>query len=205
MIRAVSVRARLLVARHGESEWNAAGRWQGQADPPLSGRGREQAARAARGASGLIERIVASDLQRAAETARIVAAHLELEVSLLPQLRERHVGSWSGLTMPEVEARWPGWVAAGRKAEDAEPDDALWERVVAGLVHAAAPGGRALVVAHGGVIALLERRLGDPRGKVHNLEARWLDVLVDGSLTLGSRLRLDAEEAAAPTSERAAE
>lgn len=205
MIRAVPSRARLLVTRHGESEWNAAGRWQGQADPPLSDRGREQATRAARAARGLVERVVASDLQRAAETARIVAAHLELEVSLLQELRERDVGSWSGLTMTEVEARWPGWIAAGRKAEDAEHDDALWERVIVGLEHAAAPGGRALVVAHGGVIALLERRLGDPRGKVHNLEARWIDVRVDGTLTLGSRVRLDAHEAAAPKAERAAE
>ncbi len=188
----VTTRARLLVTRHGESEWNAAGRWQGQADPPLTSRGREQAARAARAAHGLVDRVVASDLQRAAETARIVAAHLAVEVSFAVELRERDVGPWSGLTIAEVEAGWPGWVAAGRRPDEAEQDDAMWTRVVAGLMRAAEPGGRAMVVAHGGVIALLERRLGDARGKVHNLEARWIEVGDDATLVLGARIRLDA-------------
>jgi broad specificity phosphatase PhoE len=189
------IRARLLVTRHGESEWNAAGRWQGHADPPLTARGREQAERAARAARGLVERVVASDLQRAAETARIVGAHLALEVAIVAALRERDVGSWSGLTMAEVEARWPGWVSDGRRPDDAEQDEPMWERIVAGFRTAAEARGTALVVAHGGVISLLERRLGDPRGKVHNLEARWLEVRDDGGLALGDRIRLDADPA----------
>ena len=188
-------RAHLLLTRHGESEWNALGRWQGQADPPLTARGREQAERAARAARHLVERVVASDLARAAETAHIVARHLGVEPTLVPDLRERDVGPWSGLTMPEVEARWPGYVAAGRKPEGAEQDDALWLRVERGLIRAAESGGRALVVAHGGVIALLERKLGDPRGKIHNLEARWVEVHAEAELVLGARLRLDEHTA----------
>lgn len=190
-------RARLLVTRHGESEWNALGRWQGQADPPLTDRGRAQAERAARAVRGVVERVVGSDLLRAAETARIVARHLGVEVELDPLLRERDVGPWSGLTMAEVEARWPGYVAAGRKPEGAEQDDALWVRVERGLLRAAEATSPALVVAHGGIIALLERRLGDVRGKIHNLEARWVEVHDDATLVLGARLRLD-EHAAAP-------
>src|ERR1700680_1413671 len=69
---------RLLLVRHGESTWNADGRWQGQADPPLTERGRLQASLAAQ-ALGSIDAIASSDLERAAETASIIAARLGLE------------------------------------------------------------------------------------------------------------------------------
>ncbi len=187
---------RLLVTRHGESEWNAAGRWQGQADPPLTPRGREQAARAALAARGLVRRVVASDLARAAETGRTIAAHLELGVSYLVELRERDIGPWSGLTTAEVEVGWPGYLAAGRRPEGAELDDPMWERVQRGLRSAAIGEGPVMVVAHGGVIALIERQLGDPRGKVHNLEARWVEVTDAGALVLGSRVLLAGEASA---------
>jgi len=96
---------RLVLIRHGESEWNAARRWQGQGDPPLSPRGREQASGLAEALAGEgIEAIVASDLLRAAETAAPLAARLGLEVSPEPRLRELDVGRWSGRTRREIEA-----------------------------------------------------------------------------------------------------
>src|SRR3546814_14677380 len=66
---------RVLLVRHGQSEWNATGRWQGQADPPLTDLGRAQAHHAAR-SLGVVDAIVASDLQRAADTAPIISGEL---------------------------------------------------------------------------------------------------------------------------------
>src|SRR5947199_1696320 len=105
--------SRLLLLRHGQSEWNAAGRWQGQADIPLTARGERRAEEAVRRLADLggnpFRAVVASDLRRTVRTAEIMAATLgvttlELDVGL----REFDVGEWSGLTRPEIEDRWPG-------------------------------------------------------------------------------------------------
>jgi len=97
---------RLWLIRHAESTWNAAGRWQGQADPPLSERGRRQAQTLAEGLRGEgVEVLVASDLRRAAETAEIVAQALGLVARLEPRLRELDAGAWSGLLRAEIAAR----------------------------------------------------------------------------------------------------
>ena len=88
---------RLLPWRHGETEWNAAGRVQGQLDPELSDVGRAQAAVAApRLAEQRPDAIVASDLRRAADTAAVLAALTGLEVTLDARLRERFHGEWQG-------------------------------------------------------------------------------------------------------------
>jgi probable phosphoglycerate mutase len=101
---------RILLVRHAQSEWNAAGRWQGQADPPLSEFGVEQAA-------GLADHpllqhpgsIVTSDLQRAQQTAHAIAARAEhTDIGVVPELRELDVGSWSGRTRAAIEADEPG-------------------------------------------------------------------------------------------------
>jgi probable phosphoglycerate mutase len=195
---------RLLLVRHGESEWNAAGRWQGQADPPLTDTGRSQAMRAAR-AIGAVDAIVASDLQRARDTAEILAAAIGIgPVVIDPRLRERHAGEWSGLTRADIHAEWPGYLADDplhREAESAppgerrppgwEPDEQLLERVLAALAEltTALPSGDALVVTHGGVIYAIEHALGATHERVPNLGARWLEV--DGArLTLGERIAL---------------
>lgn len=103
---------RLLLIRHGQSEWNADGRWQGQADPPLTDLGRAQAHHAAR-SLGVVDAIVASDLQRAAETAAIISEELGVGPLVLdPDLRERDAGEWSGLTRAEIERDWPGYLGA---------------------------------------------------------------------------------------------
>src|SRR5436309_8138951 len=99
--------SRVLLVRHGQSEWNAVGRWQGQADPPLTDLGRQQA-RAAAHSLGSLDAVFASDLQRATETAVIVAAQLGIgPVVLDPDLRERDAGEWSGLTRDEIHERYP--------------------------------------------------------------------------------------------------
>jgi probable phosphoglycerate mutase len=96
---------RFVLIRHGESMWNAAGRWQGQGDPPLSPRGREQAARlAAQLAAEGIDVIVTSDLSRAQETAAILADTLGLRSVPESRLRELDIGAWTGLCRREIEA-----------------------------------------------------------------------------------------------------
>lgn len=109
---------RLLLVRHGESEWNAAGRLQGQADPPLSKLGRRQAAHvAARLVDEGVDAIVSSDLERAVETASALATGVGLEVLRREDLREVDLGSWTGISRFEVERDnpelWRRWRIEG--------------------------------------------------------------------------------------------
>jgi probable phosphoglycerate mutase len=171
---------RLLLVRHGESTWNASGRWQGQADPPLSALGEQQARDAARQVAG-VDALWASDLARARRTAEIIAEHLGLDVRVDPRLRERDAGEWQGRTRAEIEERWPGHLASGRRPPGYEPDDVLLARALDAIAHiATAHAGRSvLVVAHGGVVRTLERHLGEEReGLLPNLGGRW--VLLEG-------------------------
>lgn len=195
--------SRVLLARHGESEWNALGRWQGQADPPLSDHGRHQAAVAAR-RIGAVDLIAASTLQRATSTAEIIAGTLGVgPVQPDSRLIERDAGEWSGLTRDEIKAAWPGYLAENpddrsseRRPPGWEPDASLLERAEKALVAIArnlGDDGTALVVTHGGVIYAFEARLGAPRRYLPNLGARWIDVTVGEagpSLTLGDRIHL---------------
>jgi broad specificity phosphatase PhoE len=155
----------LLLARHGETDWNRDGRFQGHADPPLNARGREQArALAELVAAEPLEAIYSSDLRRAYETARVVAAIRGLDVVVDPQLRERDVGHWSGLTRAEIEERFPeelrlwheGAVACGESREE------LADRVLAAArrIAAAHVGGQVLVVTHGGALRMLRHAAG---------------------------------------------
>lgn len=149
----------ILLARHGESDWNRAKRWQGHADRPLTERGRVQAAALAdRLNETELDAVYSSDLRRAHETAEIVARKQGLDVTWVPELREIDVGSWSGLTRSEAEERFPDayrrWVEGGEGWEDGETYEELSARVVPALQKIAAdhPGDRVLVVAHGGSI-----------------------------------------------------
>ena len=151
--------ATILLARHGETDWNAERRWQGHTDRQLTPRGREQArALAERLADTDLEAVYASDLSRARETAAAVAERQELEVRTLPELREVDVGSWAGLTktealerFPDAYERWkqgyPGW-------EDGETYEEMSERVIGAAcrIAAAHPERPVLVVSHGGAI-----------------------------------------------------
>ena len=150
------------LARHGQSDWNAAGRWQGHADRPLTELGRRQAAELAeRLASVPLEAVYSSDLLRARETAEPVAERRGLEVQVMRALREVDVGAWSGLSRPEVEQRFPEafarWRDGGQGWEDGETYEEMTERVVGAVlaIARAHPNGDILVVAHGGPIRAL--------------------------------------------------
>lgn len=183
--------ARLLLVRHGQSEWNAVGRWQGQADPPLSDLGRRQALEAAR-ALGAIDAIWSSDLQRARDTAEIIAEELGVgPVVVDPDLRERDAGEFSGLTRAEIEERFPGYLADGRRPPSWEPDEHLLARAMRALrrIAAAVPGGDVLVVTHGGLVYAVEQSLGAEFRRMANTEGRWVEV-GPGTVRLGERVVL---------------
>jgi broad specificity phosphatase PhoE len=152
----------ILLARHGESDWNVARRWQGHADRPLSEKGRGQAqALAERLRHVELDAVYSSDLQRAADTAAEVARAQGVEPVQLPELREVDVGSWSGLTRAEAEARFPQGVARWREGfpgwDDGESYEEMTDRVVEAVlgIARAHEHGRTLVVSHGGPIRAL--------------------------------------------------
>ncbi len=186
----------LLLARHGQSTWNAEKRWQGQADPPLSVEGREQAALAS-AAVGAVELIAASPQLRALETAMIISDMIGVgPVLSVDDLRERSAGSWSGLTRDDIEEHYPGWLSDGRRPDEFETDDEVLARVLPALdaVAAESPGGSILVVCHGGVIKSLETHLGIEEGRVPNLSGRILTSSAQGRWAAGEQMQLiDAE------------
>jgi broad specificity phosphatase PhoE len=149
----------IFLARHGESDWNVAKRFQGHSDRPLTALGREQAhALADLVASEEIDAVYTSPLSRARETAEIVAARAGLEPVALPELREVDTGSWSGLSRADVEARFPEgfarWRSGGSGWEDGETYEEMAERVIGALRTIAEdhPDGRVLIISHGGPI-----------------------------------------------------
>jgi alpha-ribazole phosphatase len=98
---------RLLLIRHGETDWNVEGRWQGQADVPLNRRGRQQAVTVARSLCNTnIHAIYSSDLQRAWQTARVLARIKNLPIQGDARLREIHQGEWQGLLIDEIQMKY---------------------------------------------------------------------------------------------------
>lgn len=167
---------RLVMLRHGQTEFNAGSRMQGQLDTDLSDLGRAQAVAAA---EVLAKRqpltIVSSDLRRAHETALTLSEHSGQPVRIDTRLRETHLGDWQGMTHSEVDAMSPGARMAWR-------DDARWAPhggesridvadrslpLVAELVAAEPEWGAdepdrpVVLVAHGGLIAALTAALLD--------------------------------------------
>ena len=148
----------LLVWRHGETDWNATDRVQGQTDVPLSTIGEVQAQAAAfRLAALKPTRIVSSDLSRAASSAAALAALTGLEVALDERLRERHFGEWQGHRVSKIAERWPEKYARWRAGDAVsglglENVEDLAKRVAAALRDAAdeATDGTVVVVTHGG-------------------------------------------------------
>jgi probable phosphoglycerate mutase len=154
------------IIRHGQTDWNLEGRWQGKADIPLNEAGRAQAQRLA----GHLHRrrirfdaIYSSDLLRAWETATVIADRLNVEPVLLPALREIDVGAWSGLTRDEVVAQFHDlWerLHSGEdvpRGGDGETFGQLYDRVVGAverLMHER-PGQTIALVTHGGPVRAL--------------------------------------------------
>lgn len=192
----------ILLVRHGESEWNAAGRWQGWADPPLTPLGQAQATAAADAVDG-IEVVASSDLRRAVSTAETIAGRLGTGAVTQDQgLRERDVGEWTGLTRPEIDRRWPDWRTWAEQnngfieAPGGERHADFLARILNAVARVAErhAGARILAVSHGGVIRTLERHLGIEPDAIPNLAGRWLTV-APGSLEAGERVMLvDPEE-----------
>ena len=165
---------RLLLVRHGETDWNAAGRLQGQTDRPLSDFGRRQARRLADElATEDFEAVYSSDLARARETAEIVGARLRLPVTLDPDLREKDWGTWEGLTAVERD----------RVEFVGESTEAHQERMLRALrrISECHPDGRSvLVVTHGGSMRRVQTAaLGMALPVVENC-GHWLCTYADG-------------------------
>ena len=181
----------LLLVRHGQSVWNADGRWQGQENPPLTDLGRDQARRASHGV-GAVDAIYCSPLDRAATTAMIIAEQIGMgPILILPGLMERHAGEWQGLTRDEIEEQYPGYLDAGTRPPSWEDDDEVEARVMAALDEIAEqhPDGHVLAVAHAGVIFAVERIIGAEWERLANLGGRWLEH-ANGSWTIGNRVHL---------------
>jgi glucosyl-3-phosphoglycerate phosphatase len=183
---------RLIVWRHGNTDWNAGGRVQGQTDVPLNALGRQQALDAA---ELLVKRkpdaIVASDLRRAADTAAALAALTGLPIHQDERLRERYFGAWQGLTMTEVSRRFPSeharWTAGQDPGGDVESLDDLGKRVAEALLDAVAlvPAGGLVVVATHGAAARqgVGHLLGWPTEQLRTLRAlqncHWIELTHD--------------------------
>lgn len=154
---------RIFLIRHGETEWNRLGRYQGSSDIPLSDTGREQACLlAAQLKDKHIDAVWSSPLKRAVDTARLVAAPHGLAVEIHRDLREIEMGQWEGLTIPQVEARWGQHFSRWRQnplsapAPPAGEDYRAFRRRCIGVLDEIAEGygqkEQLAVVCHGGVI-----------------------------------------------------
>lgn len=157
---------RICLVRHGETEWNAERRIQGQIDIGLNATGLRQAAAAGRWlkAAGIVA-LYSSDLKRAWTTALALGEALSLQPIAVPEMRERRYGVFEGLTYAEAQARYPDGYAAfeGRNAaynfEHGESLSAMYERVTGKLQALAAghPGQTIAIVLHGGVLDIINR------------------------------------------------
>jgi probable phosphoglycerate mutase len=173
----------LFCARHGETDWNALGRFQGHTDIALNEVGRAQARALAERLRGeRVAAVVSSDLSRARETGEIVAALLGAPFAYVDvDLRERHMGAFEGLTRTECSARfpaaWTAWLADPRNAPaGGESHVALAARVSAAAYRAverfATDDASVLVVSHGGAMRALVISVGEPTpAPIPNAEA----------------------------------
>jgi broad specificity phosphatase PhoE len=150
---------RIILWRHGRTEWNAEQRFQGQSDIPLDDVGRQQAAQAARLLQRLEPaRIISSDLMRARETAEALASLVARQVDTDERLRETYAGSWQGLTRRELEEQFPDELASWSAGSQIRPGGGetrveVADRMVAAIDEALTtlePGQTLVVATHGG-------------------------------------------------------
>jgi broad specificity phosphatase PhoE len=166
------------LVRHGQTDWNIARRYQGQADIPLNQIGLEQAAFLAEELSSFqFDAIYTSDLSRAARTALIIANKLNLPVNSDRRLREINQGVWEGMSLDEVKEKYA--VDFARGASDpastrAPGGESVTEVAVrmaqaANEIHDQFPHGKVLVVSHGLAVFLKTLNLWSYPGKIlHN-------------------------------------
>ena len=156
----------LIAIRHGETEWNSQGRFQGHLNSGLNAEGLAQAAALAERLAGeRFDLLLSSDLGRALQTASAIAMRTGHEVVVEPRLRERRMGIFQGLTPAEVLARYPDEYARFRTGDpdyvipEGESMRQLFERSVACFTELAArhAGLTLATVTHGGVLAMLYR------------------------------------------------
>lgn len=153
-----NARTRVILWRHGNTDWNREGRIQGQTDVPLNDLGRQQAAAAAvRLAARKPDVLISSDLSRAAHTAAALAELTGLAVRRDPRLRERTFGEWETLTNPEVAERFPAAYVRWRAGDTSpghgvEPLADLGKRVAETIRQVAdeSPGATIVLATHGG-------------------------------------------------------
>ena len=157
---------KILFVRHGQTDWNVKGRWQGHADIPLNETGRAQAAALAnRLADWPVTAVVTSDLQRCMQTAQPIGEAIGLQPIPDPIWRERDVGLFSGMTGEEAKAAYPEiWATANlgmvdppegeRYADVRKRGYAAYEKIVADY-----PGEMVVVVSHGGLLHTLIAQL----------------------------------------------
>jgi broad specificity phosphatase PhoE len=159
---------RILLVRHGQTDWNVAGRWQGHEDIPLNATGLEQARSLA---EHLRERpisaIYSSDLKRAQMTGAVIAEAHGLTLKTDPRWRELHLGVFQGLTTNEINARYP--VEARHMRDDymdyviptGEARRAMQTRAIAAYqqILADEQGDEIVVVSHGGTIRVVLLKL----------------------------------------------
>lgn len=159
---------RILLIRHGQTEWNAEGRWQGTLDVPLSETGREQARALGRYLRGRpIRAIYSSDLSRAAQTAQAVGDALGLPVHYDPRWRELDLGVFQGLTYPEITAKYPAEMAGLQRdymdyvVPKGESRRRMQQRAFDAFneILSREQGPEIVVVTHGGPIRVLLMRL----------------------------------------------
>lgn len=182
---------RLALVRHGETDWNAEGRYQGQSDVALNANGLAQAEDLAQRLRGQkFEAIYTSDLARAEQTAEALAAATDAPLRRDPRLREINQGEWEGLLLPEIEARYAEAFRLRRldplatRPPGGETVGQVRERVLEVIreIRHTHPGGSVAVVSHGLAIALVKVHLAKlPVESVWdhippNASVEWFDV-----------------------------
>jgi probable phosphoglycerate mutase len=182
---------RLVVVRHGRTKWNATGRFQGQADPPLDQVGHHQAEAAADAVATLRPDLVfASDLRRARQTAQPLSSRCGLPVILDARLREVDLGGWAGLDRAQAARRYPDEYHKWSRGADIRRGggETLAEagaRAAAALLatlEAAAPGSTMVAVSHGLVLQAAISRLAAlgvarlPGDMPHLANGEWMSI-----------------------------
>ncbi|WP_067617609.1 histidine phosphatase family protein [Alicyclobacillus acidiphilus] len=159
--------------RHGETDWNVEGRVQGWTDVPLNDTGKEQAARLAASLRGVpVDHMYSSDLTRAFDTAKCIAAVTGADITTTPDLREQYFGQAEGLLRTESNKRFPNG------APDAESSHDIEQRVASFLTGIGQTHHEGLIVCatHGGVVRAALRWLGLQDGPIDNTSITKLGV-----------------------------